>query len=1248
MMWLKRTGKWITFILLFLIVLMVFLFTPWGASTIIAIANGTVDGLSIKHKSGGLLGTLELQKIEYQSATINIEATNFKTNIDWSCSMLLQACLSELYLDNATITLAQSEPSDSQDPVEKITLPMAVFAPNIQLNNVSIELENVADISWQSLIANLNMHDVLNIETLEIRQPKVHLVSNQTPEQPIDNQSTPIDIAKISNWQYQPIELPPLMIPIDLDAKNIEISSARLLQNDDLLFEFNNLTTGVTIDDSNLSVNKFELQHPLLHLQMELSLTEDYVLGFSGAAQTSADNPEQFRLQASANGDLSALEFETQVTGDIEGTAKGSVTLGSPKLPLDVAINWQPFSLPLEQAMHVSSGSLRLSGDLENYQLELGTSLSASNIPDTQVHVKAQGNNQKIQLSKGQLNTLGGSISSTAEIILREQARWQSTTQVSQIQPALFWPDLEGNINATLQHNGVYGPETLQARLEKLTADGNWLGYPLNANGQASFDKNTGLEVPQLLLSSGDNTLTIKGKLDNQKTLEAAINLDGKALTQLYPDLLGNAGLDATISGTLTEPTIDYELSASQIEFQTMSLQRLASTGQIEWNKDKQFTIQTDLEQLIVNQQTINSIQFELIGDAEQHALITQVDSQAFQIDSKIEGHLEESKWTGRWTKGNFSSQWGKYSLEQQKPQLVVDWQNQHYQIDPHCWNDQEAELCVNQARFKDQIATFDVHGNQLELLQVVGQFVPQLRDISTDTQFYFTAKGKWLADALPVANIAGHFSPSSLSIKGLKKPVQMQALSFDMSVDGQQLKSHFNFQTESSGAIDLDLTINELEQQRSLQGQLTLTEILVKPYQELVPQLTELSGSVNGNLALTGDLKTPLLDGKLQLKNFNFAGESIPGRVSDWNQEMEFGGQSAKLKGDFKFGNGKGSSSGTLDWTDQLIGDFNLKGDTFELEYRDIVRTRFSPNLQINMTQNAINVSGNADVLYARIKVKDLPESAQSPSEDTIIINQPVEEKTATRDLNMVFSVNIDPQKTDDVKLEAFGLKTDLRGTLELKQTNQKLTGNGSLSLINGTYKAYGQDLVIQKGNILFSGPMDNPRIDIKAIRDETQTEDNVIAGVKVTGAAEQPSVEIFSEPTMVQSEALSYLLLGRSLSSESQASNDQALAAALLSQGLKSSENKVDQLGRKLGIEDLALGANSDDDGTQISLSGNIAPGVQLSYGVNVFDSSTEVALRYQILPKLFLKATSGVEQALDVYYQFSLGSQSSSDDD
>ena len=223
-------------------------------------------------------------------------------------------------------------------------------------------------------------------------------------------------------------------------------------------------------------------------------------------------------------------------------------------------------------------------------------------------------------------------------------------------------------------------------------------------------------------------------------------------------------------------------------------------------------------------------------------------------------------------------------------------------------------------------------------------------------------------------------------------------------------------------------------------------------------------------------------------------------------------------------------------------------------------------------------------------------------------------------------------------MKLDAFGLTSDLQGSLLLSQKSATLNANGEVSLINGRYKAYGQNLLIRQGDILFSGPIDNPYLTVEAVRDPLKTEDNVVAGIRVTGSPDMLDAAIFSEPGMEQKEALSYLLRGKKFNSEGGAANDAILASALIGYGLGQSENQIHKVGQKLGLEDLAVDASGDGDETKLSVSGYIAPGVQLRYGIGVFDSASEVALRYQLSPKLYLEAVSGLNNALDIYYQFS----------
>ena len=68
-----------------------------------------------------------------------------------------------------------------------------------------------------------------------------------------------------------------------------------------------------------------------------------------------------------------------------------------------------------------------------------------------------------------------------------------------------------------------------------------------------------------------------------------------------------------------------------------------------------------------------------------------------------------------------------------------------------------------------------------------------------------------------------------------------------------------------------------------------------------------------------------------------------------------------------------------------------------------------------------------------------------------------------------------------------------------------------GTIKLIDGTFKAYGQDLVINKGNLTFAGPVNKPILDFEAIRNPDAIEDNVTAGIRIKGPSDAPQTELF-----------------------------------------------------------------------------------------------------------------------------------------
>ena len=85
---------------------------------------------------------------------------------------------------------------------------------------------------------------------------------------------------------------------------------------------------------------------------------------------------------------------------------------------------------------------------------------------------------------------------------------------------------------------------------------------------------------------------------------------------------------------------------------------------------------------------------------------------------------------------------------------------------------------------------------------------------------------------------------------------------------------------------------------------------------------------------------------------------------------------------------------------------------------------------------------------------------------------------------------------------------------------------------LVDGRYRAYGQRLLVQRGNFLFTGPLDNPALDFEAIRELAPVvgyDNDVEVGLQVTGTLQDPQARVFSKPAMPESSAVYYLLTGR-----------------------------------------------------------------------------------------------------------------------
>ena len=354
-------------------------------------------------------------------------------------------------------------------------------------------------------------------------------------------------------------------------------------------------------------------------------------------------------------------------------------------------------------------------------------------------------------------------------------------------------------------------------------------------------------------------------------------------------------------------------------------------------------------------------------------------------------------------------------------------------------------------------------------------------------------------------------------------------------------------------------------------------------------------------------------------------------------NIRIDFAGDTSTLEGRLETSQGALDLAGDAQWRDMAHPTANVhaSGSGILITVPPYAKVTVSPDVSLAASSERVTLNGRIEVPAAQITVADLPATATGVSSDEVLLDRhmkPKVSKTATIPIDS----NIVVHMGDQIFIDAFGLKAKLSGDLKVTQDARRGLGlNGQVNVDDGRFHAYGQDLIVRTGHVIFAGPPSRPQLNIEAIRNPEAIEDDVTAGIRVTGNAMRPKVTVFSEPALSQQQALSYLLRGQGLDTSSD--DNSMITSALVGLGVSQTGRIIGAIGNAVGIKDLGVDTAGVGESSQVVVSGYILPDLQLKYGVGIFDSLATITLRYRLMPRLYLEAASGVNQAFDVLYSF-----------
>lgn len=785
-----------------------------------------------------------------------------------------------------------------------------------------------------------------------------------------------------------------------------------------------------------------------------------------------------------------------------------------------------------------------------------------------------------------------------------------------------------------------------KAKLQDLTVLGELRGQSLALTGAVESHGNGIVEAPELYFAVGNNTFEFSGKADFAKDipeLDFKTKIDAPDFGLVDPNLLGSVKGTLAVTGTTRLPVINADLTARNIDYFGTTLKRGHLTGRMRSRDVVSGRLTLQLTDFKTQGVDMRKATIELRGNELRHNLTVHTEGTPVSVDAKISGIYERmlGNWAGALAELKVKTAYGPVTLEKPMRLAYVPDLNR-VNVSKACLAHTHARLCLENDLKIDLT-------NRSDLRILIG--LPKF-DLAFIKQYF---PGRFVADGIIKAN-ADVTLPAGLSeLPRGRVTVRAQDISTKYRMDLSDLKVGFNsvqlsfanakdsiegnwkIDIKDNGDIEGSLRMSDLFNTRTVDGTLKFVAVDATLVNSFLSPGESAEGQWFGNLRFAGTLEEPLIYGRTGLFNAKLDSTKLPFEMLPSDIKLTFNGNSSTLEGHLKTPQGEVALNGSADW--RTIGEgkaiVTTKGSNLRVTLPPDIEFDLTTDVTCEASSDLIKLDGAISIPWAKVSVSKLPASAVDVSDDVVRLDRPrAKKKAAGKPIPIESNLRI--HIGDDVRVEAMGLKARLTGNLNVIQDNGTLGLTGQISVPSGSFKAYGQDLLVRRGEFHFVGAVANPLLDLEAIRNPDRTADDVIAGIRVTGSVDSPQVAVFTDPAKSETEALSYLIRGEGLDPSGDSDNTM-ITSALINLGLSQGSHVFESLGDAVGISGLGFETEGVGDSSQLVVSGYVLPGLKVKYGVGIFDSLATLTLRYRVIPRLYVEAVSGVDQALDLLYSF-----------
>jgi translocation and assembly module TamB len=917
--------------------------------------------------------------------------------------------------------------------------------------------------------------------------------------------------------------------------------------------------------------------------------------------------------------------------------ASGRVAIGPEEPTLELDATWLELRWPMRGEPQVvsDSGSLNLHGTLRDYAVALDGKLTFADGTSGKLNVSGTGDAETLRVDRVDIEALRGRIEGHASVRWAPSLGGSVELTGTDLDPGVMLREWPGRIGARIRAGAAIEGKNVTIAVHELTADGRLRDRPIELDARGGYAEST-LRIDALSLRSGATDVTARGTVGNELSLEWQV--ESPDLGEVWPRLAGSLSARGALDGPRERPHVGVEASGRMLRFMDSKIDDVELDADVDVAGKASSSLTLNVSAAEVQGVAIPQLQLTGNGSAERHALALSTTTSAGSAELALTGAVAKP-----WTRG-FAWSFALDEATLAYPGLAP-WAlrepatgrvtSTSAELARSCWQSSTAELCVEgtrgpkstQAQFALSALRFDYFAALLATparlegdLSIEGTFAQPANSTPELDVSLRSSPGRLVArerdDVVENANAVEPYTVTFGPAEGL---VTLKHDRFEGS-----LRVPFAEQGELQARASIAAGMGGPFAQRALDGELLVDVASLEFLSSLLTQVRNIGGAVTGDLRVAGTVGKPQLAGSLALAAGN-------ARLPGTNVELE--GVELMLAGDGANGltvNGEArSGGGTLNVDGRVTlaepgpaGTIAVAGDAFEVVDTVDAQIVVSPDLDLVLTRDGMQLTGSVLVPRARLTPHDSGESAIGVSGDQVIVESGDE---AERRRAQRLSATVRLALGDDVHIDGYGLTGRLGGAIEItEKPGETTTATGELRVLQGVYEAYGQKLEIETGRVVFAGgPITDPGVDIRAVR---RPAEGIVVGARVRGLLAAPELSLFSEPPMAQQEQLSYLVLGRPLERAS-ASESSAMSRAALALGLRGGNFVSERINQNLGLDSFGIETDPGEEAAQAAfvIGKYLTPSLYVSYGIGLFEPVNTLKLRYAFSPRWRIETES-----------------------